>query len=178
MEQDDIQKNKKEIINLLSSTDREGIDDLLKWLENSDFFTAPASTKYHLHTEGGLAQHSLNVYKIFKKFIENFNLDIPEHSIIICGLLHDTHKIGIYGRIDFGHHSDLPLGDGEKSVIVLQKFILLTDDELLAIRWHNGMYDVGYSSRRHYETAIKSYPLTLLLHFADMYASRIIEAEK
>ena len=178
MEQTDIEKNKKEIITFLSSIDREGIDDLLKWLENSDFFTAPASTKYHLNQQGGLAQHSLNVYKIFKEFIQLFKLNVPDPTIITCGLLHDTHKIGVYTKskeTNFSFVENIPLGDGEKSVILLLQFISLTDEEILAIRWHNGLYDVGYGSRLHYETSIKKYPLTLLLHCADMCASRITE---
>lgn len=183
---------KEKFIELLKSTKREGIDDLLNWLENeTDFFNAPASTKYHLSKEEGLLEHSLNVFNELAKemssteFIDIFN------SIIIVSLLHDVCKANYYTtnyrnvktkngewvQVPYYSIDDLlPLGHGEKSVILVQKYIDLTDEEVAAIRWHMGAYE----PKENYSTlgnAFNKYPLALYLHIADLKATYIAEKE-
>src|SRR3712207_1964507 len=86
---DKLIKNKEEIINLLKSTERPGMDKIIKYLEETDFFIAPASTKYHGNFDGGLAEHSLNVYNLFKKKNEQFDLGLSSDTLIITSILHD-----------------------------------------------------------------------------------------
>ena len=88
--------NKKEFIKLLSSIKREGIDKLLEWLETTDFFYAPASSKYHLNVKYGLCQHSLNVYNNMMKLKEQFCPEMPDETVIISALLHDLAKVNFY----------------------------------------------------------------------------------
>ena len=91
---------KEEFIRLLQSTNREGMDKLLEFLEKSDFYTAPASTRYHGNYEGGLLEHSMKVYEIFKEKIKQSGLQTPEESVIISALLHDICKTNFY-KIDY-----------------------------------------------------------------------------
>lgn len=184
-----MKKNKEKFIKLLKLTKREGINNLINWLENeSDFFIAPASTKYHLSKEGGLLEHSLNVYENLLDEIsiqsKNFNKD----SLIIVSLLHDICKANYYllseknvkknnewvkesyYTIDDQH----PLGHGEKSVIIIQKYIKLTEEEIIAIRWHMG----GYESKDNYNylsKAFSKYPLAVILHIADLKSTYLSE---
>ena len=177
---------KEEIINLLKKVKRDGINDLIHMLQSTDFFTAPCSTKYHLAREEGLAEHSLNVYKLLKEKIERYKIDIPEESIIICGLLHDVCKINFYKKTESGVNSEwviedtLPLGHGEKSVMMIQDFIRLTNREKLAIRWHMVAFDAGihfnYPSGYAFRKASQD-PLVVLLFTADYEASQILEKE-
>ena len=200
-----IQANKLEFINLLMSTGRENIDKLINWLENSsDFFTAPSSTIYHGDYDGGLCQHSLNVYKAIKAFIkngkdlpvkENAVEEIPEDVLIISTLLHDVCKANFYvPEIKFTKDDatgawkkyksykcvdSFPVGHGEKSVIMLQNFIRLKTQEILAIRWHMSFFDPG-SFISPYEkpaqlAAADACPLVTLLQIADYYASHLME---
>jgi len=101
--------NKTTTIDLLSLIDRHGMDSLLDYLENSDYYRAPASTRYHNVFEGGLCQHSLNVTREFAKENAGWQKPLPQDSVIICGLLHDLCKVGAYIRTDNG--------------VLLQKFI-------------------------------------------------------
>ena len=128
------------------------MDKLLNFLETSDFFTAPASTKFHLAYEGGLAEHSWNVYTIFNEKLKTYSLEFGKDSIALCGLLHDICKTNFYVRGKKNVKEDgkwiekevwmvkdsLPFGHGEKSVYLLQKYIELSDEEALTIRWHMG----------------------------------------
>ena len=172
LSQSEILKNQETFTNLLLSTNRPGITDLLGWLETStDFFRAPSSTNHHGNFDGGLCQHSLNVYKALKKLIEMDNelalsekhiSDITEDTIIIISLLHDLCKVNFYKKdvkmwkdetapygsqwkSYYGYVCDdkYPLGHGEKSVIILQNFIKVAPVEAMAIRWHMGMTDPG-----------------------------------
>lgn len=182
---------KEEFINILKSTKREGIENLIKYLETeTDFFTAPASTKYHLAYEGGLLEHSLNVLNILKDEC----LDIPHafsDSIVLTSLLHDICKANYYKKdyrnvkIDgtwiqvecYTVDDQLPLGHGEKSVMIAQQFIKLTEEEIMAIRWHMG----GFESKDNYNymnKAFNEYELAFLLHIADMKATYLIENNK
>ena len=178
---------KQEIIELLKSTNREGMDKLLDFLDKSDFFTAPASTKYHGAFEGGLAEHSFKVYEIYKKKIKDSGLNTPEDSIIISSLLHDICKTNFY-KVDYrnaknskgewervpyyGVDDTIPYGHGEKSVMMLSEYIKMTSEEKYAIRWHMGFTE----PKELYGTlgeAYKKYPAALLLHEADLEASYI-----
>lgn len=181
---------KDKIITLLESIERPGMKGLISYLESSGFFTDPASAKYHGAFDSGLAIHSLAIFDILT---ENLGVELSD-TVIIISLLHDICKIGNYKK-EFKNvkqkntltgldewvkvpgytyvADDLPIGHGEKSVIMLQKYIKLTDEEICAIRWHMGAYEPK-ESWQNLEAAQNKYPLTLLLHFADMLASRFI----
>ena len=193
---------KKEFIELLKTTNRQGIDDLVEELEDLGFFKAPASTKFHLNEDGGLVQHSLNVCKaalsMRKSMIE---LDdslleaLPKDSVIIASLLHDTCKADIYKptmkkeKNRFGmwcdvpgydvDYSNFPLGHGEKSVIVLLRSGLeMTDDEIMAIRWHMNAWDLPFQSydiKSNFNKAKEICPLLSLVQAADCLASNLLE---
>ena len=193
---------KKEFIELLETTNRQGIDDLVEELEDLGFFMAPASTKFHLNEDGGLVQHSLNVCKaalsMRKSMIE---LDdslleaLPKDSVIIASLLHDTCKADIYKptmkkeKNRFGmwcdvpgydvDYSNFPLGHGEKSVIVLLRSgFELTDDEIMAIRWHMNAWDLPFQSydiKSNFNKAKEICPLLSLVQAADCLASNLLE---
>lgn len=180
---------KEEFIRLLESTERKGIEGLIKWLESTDFFTAPASTKYHLNKEGGLLEHSLNVYDELVNECCSY-LDNNTSSLIIVSLLHDICKANYYSVgtkkvkkdnewIDETYYfvdDKFPVGHGEKSVMIIQNFITLTPEETMAIRWHMG----GFEPKENYGSLSKSfgeYPLALYLHIADLKATYIKEGE-
>lgn len=173
---------------------REGIDELVNYLCKSDFFVAPASTKFHCDHEGGLAEHSLNVYERLRQNIlsEYGNFDTySEETIAICGLLHDLCKIEFY-KIEMRNVKEngtwvqkpyyavdekLPYGHGEKSVYIINGFIRLTREEALAINWHMGGFDsrvVGGSGMAIAES-YRKYPLALWLHVSDIVATYIDE---
>lgn len=180
---------KERFINLLKCTGREGIDNLINWLENeTDFFTAPASTQYHLAVEGGLLKHSLNVYyELINEFYTNDYAITP--SVIISALLHDICKINSYelssknvknkdGKWEqvpcYISNDTLPLGHSEKSIILIQKFIELTDEEITAIRWHMGGFEAK-ENYRYLNNAFNKCELAVKLHIADLRATYIIE---
>jgi len=191
-----IEETKNKIIEILNKElgGRNGKDDLIAWLETTDFFTAPASTIFHGNVDGGLAEHSLNVYNLLVEKCDRFNLSFPIGTIAICGLLHDVTKTNFYKR-GFKWAKDdnnawykkevwevedsFPAGHGEKSVFMLQKFINLTDEEILAIRWHLGNFDPGisfnYPSGLPFRQSQKSHKLVTLLITADMEATFILE---
>ncbi|AYE35285.1 HD domain-containing protein [Clostridium septicum] len=183
--------NKERFISLLKDTKREGVENLIKWLEGTDFFIAPASTRFHSNYEGGLCQHSLNVYKIFKKKCEDNEIELDESNIIIASLLHDICKANYYvvssrnvkrdGKwIQVPYYSvddQNPLGHGEKSCLILQTFIKLTKEELYCIRWHMG----GYEPKENLNTISAAWNLckpAVLLHTADLEASYLIEEHR
>lgn len=183
---------KEEIEMLLRSTNRMGITDLLGYMDEYGFYTAPASTKYHGAEAGALAVHSLNVCYTALEIAKTLNPEITEeqkNSIIICALLHDLGKMGQFGQPlyvenilkkgrseaqPFKINPDLLTLDHEiVSVIEIQKYIDLTPDEQFAIAYHNALYsDIGRYSLKGNET-----PLQMIIHFADMWASRVLEAD-
>ena len=194
--------NKERFISLLNSTGREGIDKLINFLEKTDFFTAPASTRFHSSCEGGLLQHSLNVYdclsnlgtmshdgKLLEFYVSGMRLDsIPKESIIIVALLHDLCKTNFYAvemrwRKDknqnweqypvYAVNDRNPYGHGEKSVMMASEFIHLTMQERYAIRWHMGMSEAN--NIQTYCQAAEKYPLVLFTHMADQMATSYIE---
>ncbi len=175
-----------QIIELLQQTKRPGINQLLNFLvEGTDFFTAPASTKYHGAYAGGLAEHSLGVYNVLQSFAGG---KYPEESIIICGLMHDICKVNFYKQSTrnvknehtgqwekvscYTIEDSFPMGHGEKSVITLMRFIQLHEHEMYAIRWHMGGYDDaargGYGGGSALSAAFEKCPLAVMLHMADL----------
>ena len=136
---------KEEFINLLKQIDREGMDKLIEFLERTDFFEAPASTRFHGCFKGGLLEHSMKVYEILKTKTEDSD------SVKIIALLHDVCKANFY-KVDYRNAKNeqgvwekvpyytvddtIPYGHGEKSVMMISEFIKLTPEERYAIRWH------------------------------------------
>lgn len=169
---------------------RPGADKLLQWLSERDFFRAPASTQYHANYPGGLSDHSLNVYERLLQLpgVEAYS---PE-TIAVVALLHDICKVGIYepwyrnvknettGRWEqkqcYRVNDPMPYGHGEKSVYIIQRFMSLSTEEAMAIRWHMGPWTDGVDARALNE-AYKRYPLAMLLHHADDWASKQMDRE-
>ena len=178
---------KEKFIELLKSTNRPGIEDLISFLEKTDFFTAPASTRFHGSFEGGLVKHSLKVYEILDYKAKNnvLKLEIPDDTIKIVSLLHDICKLNFY-KVDYRNAKNalgewekvpyytiddtIPYGHGEKSVMMISEYIKLTPEEKYSIRWH-----MGYTKPKElYNTigaAYKKYPLALMMHEADLEAT-------
>lgn len=195
-----MEKFKELYIDMLRRTKRPGIEDLITYLEGSDFFEAPASTQYHGSYKGGLLEHSLNVYNCLVFEYENlkdaeFNLPkIPEDSLIIVALLHDICKVNCYvestrnvknektGQWEkvpiYKREPVLPMGHGGKSVFIVQQFIKLTAEEAQAIFWHMGAWDLSdYMTKNELSQSLNNNLLTLLLHQADMKATYLVENE-
>lgn len=155
------------------------IIDLAK-LGGLGFFTAPASTKYHGAYEGGLFDHSLETAKQLVKLTEQCGLkwERPESPYIV-GMYHDLCKCDNYvvdietGKYKINPDTIIP-GHGEKSVMMLQKYIDLTDEEIACIRWHMGAYETDTKMWSYYGKAVEKYPNVLYTHMADMIASKII----
>ncbi len=175
---------------------REGSVELLEYLQSraSDFFTAPASTRFHGSHEGGLAEHSLNVYDCLHQYLnrervkETYGLDYSDESIAIVSLLHDVCKIncykpgtrnvkdehGVWHSVPTYEFDDkLPYGHGEKSVYILSGYMRLTREEAFAIRYHMGFS--GTEDSRNVGSAFAMYPLSLALSIADMEATYYLE---
>lgn len=178
-----------------ANINREGADKLLKWLESSDFFTAPASTRFHGDYPGGLCEHSLHVYARLHELCRNFQIDASNETIAVCGLLHDICKVDFYKQTTRNRKNEqtgqwekvpyyevddrVPYGHGEKSVYILSGFMRLSREEAMAVRWHMGGFDEAvrggsYSMSRAYEM----YPLAVLLHMADLAATYIDESKE
>lgn len=159
---------------------RPGADKLLEWLESTDFFTAPASTKHHGAYEGGLVKHSLNVYYAMQGNYIMFD-EYSVESRTIVALLHDVCKADFYRKTESGWtvNDRLPMGHGEKSVHLIMKHMELTDDEALAIRWHMGAYDDAFRGGcKAFNIALDRTPLIFALHQADMIATMREKAER
>ena len=188
---------KEEFIELYQThIHREGADALLDYLQNkSDFFTAPASARFHGAHPGGLCEHSVNVYHCLADYLQRprvrelYGLGYSEESVAIAALLHDLCKIGCYragtrnvkneatGQWEkvptFFYEDKLPYGHGEKSVYIISGFLRLTREEAMAIRWHMGFS--GCEDARTVGQALQQYPLAFALATADMEASYFLE---
>jgi len=188
--------NKEIFIELLKGINRNGIEKLSAFLEESDFYTAPSSTKYHLSIPGGLLRHSLNVHKLLVVKDKSYKLNINPETLLITSLFHDLCKINFYGTEFRNVKNDetgqwekkqiyvvkdqFPMGHGEKSVIILQQFMTLSEEEQLAIRWHMGPFTDGFDSfslSQAYYAACKKTKLVPALFAADYEASQIFESE-
>jgi len=162
---------------------RDGIDDLMNWLESTDFYTAPSSTRYHGAEPGGLCAHSLEVFKCLKAKQDIESIE----TIAISALFHDLCKVNTYNltyrnskdesgkwiKVPYYENKDsYPLGHGEKSVILLMKHIKLTDEEIMAVRWHmSGFYVSNPGESSQISTALSMYKLVLKLQTADQEAA-------
>ena len=181
--------NKELFYNLCNENiKRDGIDKLLNWLEKTDFFTAPASTRFHGAKENGLIEHSLNVYQmLLSNGIDNSNIETKT----IVSLFHDLCKVNFY-KVDYRNakndkgvwekvpyyvvEDEFPYGHGEKSVYIINSFLKLTTEEAMAIRWHMGGFDDSVKGGSYaLSNAFEKYPLALELHIADMRATYILE---
>ncbi len=195
--------NKDNFRGILQSTNRTGIEKVLQKLDELGFFEAPASTKFHLSCKGGLLEHSMNVYEAAVMLREQAVKARPEleellpmDSVAICTLLHDTCKADIYKegilsrknadgywekylgyQVDYS--TGLPLGHGEKSVIMLLSWGLeLKPEEMMAIRWHMTAWDLPMQSPEHKESlnaAKAKTPLVSLVQLADGFATGLLE---
>lgn len=197
-------KNKARFCELLRSTGRENVEYVIEDLETYGFFEAPASARNHFNHPGGLVQHSLNVYDAAMMLREgiiksrpDMEKRLPVDSVILASLLHDVCKANIYRLVsrkrknEIGmweeveeyevNYPQLPIGHGEKSVVMLLRMGLdLEDDEICAIRWHMGPWAVDTSSieqDKSYRQSILNSPLLPLIHTADTIASQIFERE-
>ena len=208
------EENIERFENLMATITRDGKDALMDYIKNkTDFYIAPASTQFHLSCEGGLLQHSLNVYDcliakkqspIWKKTFE----EIPEESLIIMSLLHDLRKVNFYVKgtknqktydaekvaaaegwqrkhddmgdfiwetvLKYEINDTMPLGHGEKSVMLINCFMKLRVYEIFAIRWHMGFSEEKGQYKALGE-AMEKYPIVLALHEADLEASKLLE---
>lgn len=183
----------KEIIDLLESTGREGVKELIEYMVEVDFFTAPASTQFHGAYPGALAEHSFNVYQaadaMAAMLLGPDKYKDIENSIIICSILHDLGKCGQFGQplytpniLKSGKPSETKPFERNKELLTLPhevvscievtKFIDLTPEEQNAIAWHNGLYGAFK-----YDIQGKETPLYMIIHFADMWASRVVESK-
>ena len=190
---------KEEFIEIYTANiHREGADALLDYLEHkSDFFTSPASAKYHGAYEGGLCEHSLNVYHCLTEYLarervqELYGVEVSAESAAVSALLHDLCKIGCYRQgtrnvkgpdgkwqavSTFYYEDKLPYGHGEKSVYIISGFMKLKREEAMAIRWHMGFS--GDEDKRLVGQAFQQYPLAFALSVADMEATYFLEREE
>lgn len=192
---EEIKAWKDEFIQIFNANiKREGADKLLAYLESSDFFCAPASTRYHNAFEGGLCCHSINVYKRYRDNVKREKLDITDESIALCALLHDVCKIGAYvtknrnkkieetGKwvlepyLTKNDTDPLPYGHGEKSVYIVGGFLRLSREEAMAINWHMGPFDDRCkASYDNMSAAYRLFPSAMLLYLADMAACYLDE---
>ena len=188
---------KKEFISIFNEhIHREGADLLLDYLmsKNSDFFIAPASTRFHGDYDMGLVTHSVNVYYCLKDYLSRarclseYKMNYSDETIALVALLHDVCKINCYKKYmrnvkneeglweqvaAFNFEDPEPFGHGEKSVFLISKFLRLTNEEAYAIRFHMGFSEEG--SERNAGKAFEKYSLALALNVADMEASYYVD---
>ena len=206
MTNEEMQKNKKVFQQLCKEfIKREGILELLEYLDTTDFYVAPTSTNYHLNEPGGLCKHSINVFQtacglydaIFAPALKEkracFTKEITMESIAIATLFHDLCKVGLYHQperfkkdentrwvtyLGYEINDNFPLGHGEKSCLLLHSYMKLTKEEMLAIRWHMGAFDLGEqgsSNRFSFYKALELSPLVTLVHASDFLSSNCLE---
>ena len=194
-----LEKNKNEFIEIYKENiTRPGSDKLLNYLisEQSDFFTAPCSTRFHGSYAGGLVQHSINVYNCFKDYLSRqrtkdvYGMEYTNESIALTALLHDVCKMNFYS-VDYRNakneqgvwekvpyytiNDQLPYGHGEKSVYIVSGFMRLTREEAFAIRYHMGFS--GIEDRNSIGKAFEMFPLAFALSVADMEATYFLESK-
>lgn len=187
---------------LLLSTNRQGIENVVKWIrEKTDFYTAPASANYHSNYDGGLLEHCLCVYDAMvslSTLYENLNphkAPIPKDSLIICALLHDLCKVNTYhkqfkfykkeGETEWSQYPSyelketFPIGHATKSLFILQQLIKLTKDEAIAINHHMGLLSAqnmtSSADKFVFIQAMREYPLAAVMCCADTFASFALE---
>lgn len=170
---------------------RQGGEEFLEWLERTDFFSAPASTKFHCACEGGLVQHSISVFRVLEEKHFDPETDSME-SFAICALLHDLCKVqyyktstrnvknevtGVWEKQPYYSIEDsFPYGHGEKSVYLIERFMRLKPAEAMAIRWHMGGFDEAAKGGSFaISIAYEKYPLAVKLHLADLESTYLRE---
>ena len=178
---------KEEFLKILRSVKREGIEEFIKFLESTDFFTAPASTRFHGDHAGGLVEHSMKVYEILVEKVKNSSkkIEVSDDTLKIVALLHDVCKanfykidyrnainaLGVWEKVPYYTIDDtITYGHGEKSVMMITEYMKLTSEEKYAIRWHMGFTE----PKEQYGTigiAYTKYPLALLVFEADLEAT-------
>ena len=194
---------KVDFLSIYENIRRPGADKLLAWLKSTDFFTAPAGAKHHGAHAGGLVEHSVNVYRrLWQIVLVGTDRAMPapdleesvEETVAILALLHDVCKVGVYhlepgrwrnpetgrweDRQEYKFRDPFPLGHGEKSLFLITKYMALTEEEALAIRWHMGAYDAAArSDLRDLSAAMAMTPWVWRLQEADMCATYIDERE-
>ena len=196
MDETMLEENQERFIQIYNQyIKREGADNLLDWLINSDFFTAPASSKFHSAYEGGLCEHSLKVFDRYVRLLkmeygEEFSNHISMESVAIIALLHDVCKVDFY-KTDYRNvkvdgqwvqvpyytvEDKLPYGHGEKSVYIVGSFIKLTREEAICINWHGGGFDERVRGGSYAMTeAYYKFPNAMIFHTADMMATYLDE---
>lgn len=206
MTQLEIQQNRQQYLDYCREyIQRDGLESLLAYIDRTDFFTAPSSTKFHLNTPGGLCKHCINVFETALQINEHvllprqnngeclFEERLPIESIAIVALFHDVCKCNIYREVERWRKNDagkwesyigyevndeFPFGHGEKSCHIVNHYLRLHREELLAIRWHMGMFDVGEAgsaNRFSLYSAMDATPLVVLLQMADMVSCHWFE---
>lgn len=183
-------ENKERFLALCEGVHREGMAELMKWLEDNDFYACPASTRFHGAYPGGLLEHSLNVYDETKRLLSAYpEITISDESVIISALFHDLCKVNLYAtekrnkKNEFGQWESYDAythqekfcfgGHGSKSVFLVQHFIALTPEEAVAINCHMSSWDGNTNVGK----AFEQFPFAWLLHVADESATYIIEKE-
>ena len=191
-----VEKIREEFIKIYQQNiTREGSDKLLDYICQSDFFVAPASARYHSSYDGGLAQHSINVYHCLKDYMsrkrvkDTYKLDVSDETIAIVSLLHDLCKIGCYKAgvrnvkengawkqvPTYNFDDPMPYGHGEKSVYIINGYMRLSREEAFAIRYHMGFS--GAEEANMVGKAFAMFPLAFALSTADMEATYFMESE-
>lgn len=189
---------KEEFINIFNQNiKREGSQKLLEYLKNSDFFSAPASTRFHSAFEGGLCEHSVKAYY---RFLQNLDMEydgqwedkITQESAAIIALLHDICKVdyyntdyrnvkkdGVWESVPYYSIDDkLPYGHGEKSVYILSSFMRLTREEAMAINWHMGGFDMRVLGGSYsLGNAFYKHPISLIFHISDVQSTYLDERQ-
>jgi len=187
--------SKQEFLKLYQNIKREGAEKLLDWLNTTDFFTCPASTKFHSAHEGGLCEHSVNVYHrlltlVKQEFGKDWQKTVSLETVTIVALLHDVCKANTY-KTEFRNVKQdgnwvqqpfytvddaLPYGHGEKSVYIINGFMRLTREEAMAINWHMGGFDARVRGGSYsLSDAFYKYPFGVLMHVADILATYLDE---
>jgi putative nucleotidyltransferase with HDIG domain len=174
----------------LIKTKRDNIKELIECMEDGGFYESPCSGAHHLAEPGGLLEHSLNVLTLARDLAKSWDSTIPDESITISALLHDLGKMGDHGKPNYAENY---LKDGSRSsakpyitntdlvyiphevrsVLIAERYIYLSEEEERAILWHNGLYGQFRNDITGKETE-----LYMIIHFADMWASRITEKEE
>lgn len=189
---------------LLDSVKREGADKLREYVYNTDFLTAPASTRFHGNVKGGLVTHSILVYILLSAKNKQYHLGLDQESVVLCALLHDLCKANFYtveyknkkiysengkksdaaGRFDwesvpgYSVNDQFPLGHAEKSMSLIQDFVKLSDTEKLLIRWHMGPFGAAQGDQYGFNNATAFEPACCAMYTADLEASALFEEIK
>ena len=202
----EIEQNKEKFMKLCrENIHRDGLEQLLAYIDTTDFYTAPSSTAFHLNEDGGLCLHSINVFETARHLYTTWllphirqgtavtNEELPRESVAVAALFHDLCKTKLYHKTEkwkkdengrwvtypgYEIVDEFPFGHGEKSCVIIGWFMRLKQAELLAIRWHMGMFDMaeqGSSMRYAYRAAMEKSPLVALLQTADLFASNCLE---